>query len=57
MPGGEDRYAVVSAQGKGVGGVMMLPPGLTEPFWMGWCGETGWRDAQPRAIHQARVVR
>lgn len=38
FPGGEGRYAVVSAEGKGVGGVMTLPEGMRQPFWMGYVG-------------------
>ena len=31
-----DRYVIVSAKGKGVGGVTALPPGMSQPFWMGY---------------------
>lgn len=36
--GGDGRYVTVSADGKGVGGVMALPNGITQPFWMGYVG-------------------
>ncbi|HJS85128.1 MAG TPA: VOC family protein, partial [Acetobacteraceae bacterium] len=38
FPGGEGRYVIVSAKGKGVGGVMALPEGMGEPFWLGYVG-------------------
>jgi predicted enzyme related to lactoylglutathione lyase len=38
FPGGEGRYAIVSAGGKGVGGVMALPAGMRQSFWMGYVG-------------------
>ena len=38
FPGGEGRYVIVSAAGKGVGGVMALPDGMRHPFWMGYVG-------------------
>ena len=38
FPGGEGRYVIVSAAGKGVGGVMALPDGMSHPFWMGYVG-------------------
>ena len=38
FPGGEHRYVIVSAKGKGVGGVMALPEGMSQPFWMGYVG-------------------
>lgn len=38
FPGGEGRYVIVSAAGKGVGGVMALPEGMNHPFWMGYVG-------------------
>ncbi len=38
FPGGEQRYAIVSAKGEGVGGVMALPAGMSQPFWMGYIG-------------------
>jgi predicted enzyme related to lactoylglutathione lyase len=38
FPGGGERYAIVSAKGVGVGGVMVLPAGMTHPFWMGYIG-------------------
>ncbi|MBV8576312.1 MAG: VOC family protein [Acetobacteraceae bacterium] len=36
--GGEHRYVIISAKGKGVGGVMPLPQGMSEPFWLGYIG-------------------
>ena len=56
FPGGADRYAVVSAQGKGVGGVMMLPPGMTEPFWMGYVGTPGIAVAVAKWKHAGGTV-
>jgi predicted enzyme related to lactoylglutathione lyase len=38
FPGSGERYAVISANGKGVGGIMALPAGMSEPFWMGYIG-------------------
>ncbi|HET6184539.1 MAG TPA: VOC family protein [Acetobacteraceae bacterium] len=32
------RYAIVSAGGKGVGGVMALCEGMSHPFWLGYIG-------------------
>jgi predicted enzyme related to lactoylglutathione lyase len=37
FPGGEQRYAIVSAKGKGVGGVMTLPCEMP-PCWIGYVG-------------------
>jgi len=34
----ETRYVIVTANGKGVGGVMTLPAGMSEPFWLGYVG-------------------
>lgn len=38
FPAGDDRYTVLSAAGKGVGGVMALPAGMSHPFWLGYIG-------------------
>jgi uncharacterized protein len=38
FPGGADRYAIVHAKDKPVGGVMALPEGMSEPFWLGYVG-------------------
>jgi predicted enzyme related to lactoylglutathione lyase len=38
FPGAERRYVIVSAKSKGVGGVMELPEGMSQPFWMGYVG-------------------
>src|SRR5438270_12805749 len=38
FPGGESRYVIVSAKGKGVGGVIALPEGMSQPFWLGYIG-------------------
>jgi predicted enzyme related to lactoylglutathione lyase len=35
---GEGEYMIVSANGKAVGGVMSMPPGLPHPFWLGYIG-------------------
>ncbi len=40
FPAGEGRYMIVSAAGKGVGGVMPLPDGMSHPFWLGYIGAT-----------------
>ncbi len=37
-PGGGERYAIVNANGAGIGGVMRLPAGLTHPMWIGYIG-------------------
>lgn len=37
-PGGGERYAIVNANGAGVGGVTAMPPGLPKPFWLGYIG-------------------
>ena len=37
-PGGGERYAVLSASGKGVGGAMRLPEGVPDPCWTGYVG-------------------
>ena len=38
FPGGNERYVILNAKSKGVGGVMALPDGMTQPFWMGYVG-------------------
>jgi uncharacterized protein len=38
FPGGDGRYVIISANGKGVGGCMALPEGMKQPFWMGYVG-------------------
>ncbi|HEX3347123.1 MAG TPA: VOC family protein [Acetobacteraceae bacterium] len=38
FPGGEGRYVTVSVDGRGVGGVMALPEGMSKPFWLGYIG-------------------
>lgn len=38
FPGAEQRYTIVSAGGRGVAGVMELPEGMSQPFWMGYVG-------------------
>ena len=38
FPGGEHRYVIISANGKAVGGMMTLPQGMSEPFWLGYIG-------------------
>lgn len=35
-PGSPERYAIVSAKDEGVGGIMRLPEGMTQPFWLGY---------------------
>lgn len=45
FPGGESRYAVVSAADKGVGGVMALPEGMKDPFWISYVGVDDADDA------------
>lgn len=37
-PGAGERYAIVSAAGRGVAGVMRLPEGVQEPFWIPYVG-------------------
>ena len=36
--GGPEPYKILSMKGKGVGGVMKLPAGMSEPFWLGYIG-------------------
>jgi predicted enzyme related to lactoylglutathione lyase len=36
--GGPGPYKVLSMKGKGVGGLMPLPEGMSEAFWMGYVG-------------------
>jgi predicted enzyme related to lactoylglutathione lyase len=36
--GGPGPYEILSMKGKGVGGLMPLPEGMSEPFWMGYVG-------------------
>ncbi len=36
--GGPGPYQILSMKGKGIGGVMPLPEGMSEPFWMGYVG-------------------
>jgi uncharacterized protein len=48
FPGGGERYAIVSAKGEGVGGVMALPAGMSQPFWIGYIGTPGIDDALAR---------
>lgn len=31
-------YKILSMKGKGVGGLMKLPAGMSEPFWLGYVG-------------------
>jgi uncharacterized protein len=38
FPGAAERYAIINAKGKGVGGVMALPAGMSRPFWLGYIG-------------------
>lgn len=38
FPGASERYAIVSAKGSGIGGVMALPEGMSQCFWMGYVG-------------------
>src|SRR5689334_3250718 len=38
FPGGDHRYVIISAKGKGVGGAMALPEGMSQPFWLGYIG-------------------
>jgi predicted enzyme related to lactoylglutathione lyase len=37
-PGGAGRYVILNAKGKGVGGAMPLPAGMSQPFWLGYVG-------------------
>ena len=36
--GSEQGYRIFNMAGKGIGGLMHLPEGLTHPFWMGYVG-------------------
>jgi uncharacterized protein len=36
--GGGQSYKILSMKGKGVGGLMPLPEGMSQPFWMGYVG-------------------
>lgn len=36
--GGEQAYRIFNMVGKGIGGLMHLPEGLTHPFWLGYVG-------------------
>src|SRR5262249_59286047 len=36
--GGGQPYKILSMKGKGVGGLMPLPEGMSEPFWLGYVG-------------------
>jgi uncharacterized protein len=36
--GSGQAYKILSMKGKGVGGVMPLPEGMSQPFWMGYVG-------------------
>lgn len=38
FPGTSERYFILNANGKGVGGVMALPAGMSQPFWMSYIG-------------------
>jgi predicted enzyme related to lactoylglutathione lyase len=38
--GGSEPYKILSMKGKGVGGLMKLPEGMSEPFWLGYVGTT-----------------
>ncbi len=42
------RYAIVSAKGKGVGGVMKLTEGMPHPFWLGYLGTRDIADSAAR---------
>src|SRR5919205_3508356 len=57
FPGGEHRYVVVSARGKGVGGVMALPEGMSQPFWMGYIGTSDIGAALARLTGSGGEVR
>ena len=35
---GGEPYKILSMNGKGVGGLMPLPVGMSQPFWMGYVG-------------------
>ena len=36
--GSGEPYKILSMKGKGVGGLMPLPEGMNQPFWMGYVG-------------------
>ncbi|MBV9653389.1 MAG: VOC family protein [Acetobacteraceae bacterium] len=48
FPGSPQRYAIVNAKGAGVGGVMQLPEGMSQPFWLGYIATPDIDDAVAR---------
>jgi uncharacterized protein len=36
--GSGEPYKILSMKGKGVGGLMPMPEGMSQPFWMGYVG-------------------
>jgi uncharacterized protein len=36
--GGAEPYKILNIKGKGIGGLMKLPEGMSEPFWLGYVG-------------------
>ena len=50
--GPNGRYVIVSAQGTDVAGVMALPAGMTQPFWLGYVG-VGDADAAVASLETA----
>jgi uncharacterized protein len=57
--GGGEPYKILSMKGKGVGGLMRLPEGMSQPFWMGYVGTSDidaavarWKDSGG-SVHRA----
>lgn len=46
--GSGDRYVIVSAKDKGVGGIMKLTEGMPHPFWLGYLGTPDIADSVAR---------
>ncbi|HKM62176.1 MAG TPA: VOC family protein [Acidisphaera sp.] len=56
FPGGDSRYVVVSADGRDVAGIMALPEGMSQPFWLGYVGTPDMDAAAARFTGAGGVV-
>ncbi|MEP7380896.1 MAG: VOC family protein [Gemmatimonadota bacterium] len=58
FPGSPERYLIVRAQDEDVGGVMALPAGMSQPFWLTYVGVPD-RDAAVASLagQRATIVR
>jgi predicted enzyme related to lactoylglutathione lyase len=53
---GAPGYRIFSMKGKGIGGLMHLPEGMTHPFWLGYVGVADCDAAVERAKAAGAVV-